>query len=305
MRVRHVLASTGLAAVLVGCGSNAGASPSGSVLVIGSGSLAGVVPVVANNTMTVCTDRLLFLLLDQQKNVPVSSPSTAVKVAVAPASGGTTPAPESATFVWGIPNQRGYYFAPVSFPKGGDYHATFTITPSGTAPTTATVDLSVGDAAITAAVGSKAPSVKTPTLSDVGGDIKQVSTDTSPDPRFYQQSEDAALAAHRPFALLLATPAFCTSGLCGPTLDRVKAMVDAYPTVTFINVEPYKMQFTDGRLQPVLDANGGLQANAVSDAFGITAEPWLFTVDRNGVIRGSLEAVMSDEELKTALDAIR
>ena len=304
MRARHLLALSALAVGLVACSSNAGASPAGSVLVIGSGSAPAIVPVVANNTMTVGTDRLLFLLVDQQ-NTPVSSPTTAVTVAVGPAAGGAAGAAETATFVWGIPNQRGYYFAPVSFPSGGNYRATFTITPAGASPTAESVDLQVGDKAITAAVGSNAPSVKTPTLADVGGDIRKVSTDPSPDPRFYQASEDQVLAAHKPFALLLATPAFCTSGLCGPTLDRVKAMVSAYPTVTFINVEPYKMQFTSTGLQPVLDPNGGLQSNAVSDAFGITAEPWLFTVDRTGVIRGSLEAVMSDQELKTALDAIK
>ena len=38
-------------------------------------------------------------------------------------------------------------------------------------------------------------------------------------PVFYQVSVHDALAAHKPFVLVFATPAFCTSRVCGPTLD--------------------------------------------------------------------------------------
>src|SRR5690242_21582291 len=46
----------------------------------------------------------------------------------------------------------------------------------------------------------------------------------------------------------------CSSDLCGPTLDRIDAVAKDSPKgVTFINVEPYQLQYTEGRLQPVLD----------------------------------------------------
>ena len=44
-----------------------------------------------------------------------------------------------------------------------------------------------------------------PTAADVGGDLSKISTDTTPDPAFYQTSVADALAAHKPFVLIFAT----------------------------------------------------------------------------------------------------
>src|SRR6478752_6920915 len=110
------------------------------------------------------------------------------------------------------------------------------------------------------AVGQKAPASKTPTVADVGGDVSKISTDPTPDPAFYQTSVADALAAHKPFMLVFATPKFCQTKTCGPTLDKVKAVAAKHPDVTFINVEPYLLEDVDGQLQPKLDAKGNLQA---------------------------------------------
>jgi hypothetical protein len=101
-------------------------------------------------------------------------------------------------------------------------------------------------------------------LADVGGDASQISTDTHPDPAFYQTSVDQAIAKHEPFVVIFATPKFCTSAQCGPTLDSIKPYVAKYPTVTFINVEPYKLKLVDGALQADTDATGALQATSVT-----------------------------------------
>ena len=74
-----------------------------------------------------------------------------------------------------------------------------------------------------------APASKTPTLADVGGDVTKISTDTKPDPAFYETSVADALAAHKPFVLVFATPKFCKSAQCGPTLDKLKPVAAANP----------------------------------------------------------------------------
>ena len=99
----------------------------------------------------------------------------------------------------------------------------------------------------TVRVGQPAPASKTPTAADVGGDLTKISTDTTPDPAFYQTSVADALAAHKPFMLVFATPKFCTSQQCGPTLDQFKPIAAAHPEVTFINVEPYQLQIVGRR----------------------------------------------------------
>src|SRR5204863_8230135 len=114
-------------------------------------------------------------------------------------------------------------------------------------------------------IGQPAPSVKTPTAAEAGGNLKKISTDPKPDPHFYEISEDAALASHKPFVLVFATPAFCQSATCGPALDHVKSLFPSYPNVTFIHVEPYEMTFEDGRLQPT---NGQLTSNRSTTSWG-------------------------------------
>ena len=101
-----------------------------------------------------------------------------------------------------------------------------------------------------------------------------------------------------------ATPAFCQSAQCGPTLDRVKAVAaDAPDNVRFINVEPYQLTFTEGRLQPNLDAkNNQLQPVESVNTWGILTEPWVFTVDGTGVVRGSFEGVLGEDELKASIN---
>jgi len=154
-------------------------------------------------------------------------------------------------------------------------------------------------------VGDQAPASVTPTAADVGGDLRKLSSDPAPEPYFYELSVDQALAQGRPFALIFATPAFCTSAQCGPTLDVVKGVAGDEPGFTFINVEPYKLTYADGSLQPELDANGQLEpVQSVLD-YRLLSEPWIFVVDRNGVVSASFEAIISPAELTAAIDAVK
>ena len=98
---------------------------------------------------------------------------------------------------------------------------------------------------------------------------------------------------------MFATPAFCQSAQCGPTLDRIKQAAAAAPDdIEFINVEPYQMEFTEGRLQPILDANGQLQPVPAVEQWQILSEPWVFAVDGEGIVRGSYEGIVTDSELR-------
>ena len=145
---------------------------------------------------------------------------------------------------------------------------------------------SVSDTPTSIAVGQKAPASNTPTAADVGGDLAKLSTDKTPDPAFYQTSVADALAAHKPFILIFATPKFCTSAQCGPTLDRFKPVAAANPDVTFINVEPYKLQFKDGRCNRSSTRATACIATDISNEWGLRSEPWIFAVDRNGIVPG-------------------
>jgi hypothetical protein len=163
------------------------------------------------------------------------------------------------------------------------------------------MQIEVVDSTPTVQVGDPAPASDTPTLTDVDGDLARISTDEEPVPAFYETSVAEALGAHDPFVLAFATPKFCTSAQCGPTLDAIKPIAEAHPDVTFINVEPYVLEFTDGQLQPVLDDAGQLQAAPTTNEWGLLSEPWIFVVDNDGIVRGSFEGVVGEAELERTL----
>jgi hypothetical protein len=264
-----------------------------------------VIPVIVSSQQVVGTNRFVFSFLDASGNTPVASPDRPASVAfIAPGSNQPGPATPAA-FVWAIEGSRGDYVATVDFPAAGDWKAVFITQAPGGPQEAIGVEFQVQETGVTLGIGDRAPSVATPTAASVGGDLKRLSTDQNPDPRFYRQSIADALAAHEPFVLVFATPAFCASAQCGPTLDRVKAVASSVAdSVTFINVEPYQLTFTEGRLQPVRDAQGQLQPVDAVNQFKLLSEPWIFTIDRDGVIRGSFEGVVGTDELKAAIARI-
>ena len=99
-------------------------------------------------------------------------------------------------------------------------------------------------------------------------------------------------------------PRVRTSAVCGPTLDKVKPFVDEFPDLTFINVEPYELEWDGSQLQPVL-TDGQLTPVPAVDEWGLLTEPWIFVVDAGGAIRGSFEGAVGDSELRAALEAVR
>jgi len=322
-----------IAAVVAGCGpelgSSAGPRSAGPTTVVGSGTgacttapavgddLGGwlpssqpldLVPFIINGPgQLVCgQNRILFTIIDGA-GTPVGSPDRKASISFFDvARDASTPiATADGVFIWAIKDARGIYVANASFPEAGTYGAEISTSIAGGPATNLRVAFQVQPDTAVIGVGDKAPASKTPTLADAGGDVSHISTDTKPDPAFYQTSVDQALAKHEPFALIFATPKFCTSAQCGPTLDSIKPYVAKYPTVTFINVEPYKLKLVDGALQADLDAKGQLQATSVTDDWHLLSEPVVYVVNRDGVVTAEFDLIFSDAELTSALDAVK
>jgi hypothetical protein len=252
--------------------------------------------------------RLMFSFLDAQ-NVPVGDPDRTVEVALFDL--GANPATPStlakATFIWAVEPTVGAYVVDVDFPTAGTWGAEFRTSAPSAATEAIRAIFDVQPVSTVVAVGDPAPSVHTPTLADVGGDVTKISTDDKPVDAFYETSEADALAAKKPFVLVFATPKFCKSAQCGPTLDRVKPIAAAHPDVTFINVEPYELKIVDGQLQPVLtkDDPPDLTPTAATNAWRLLAEPWVFVVNRKGIVTASFLLIFSDEELEAAVAAVQ
>ncbi len=272
------------------------------------GAAPQVVPlIIASAGQLVCGDnRVLFTLLDAEGR-PIGAPDRSATVAIY--NLGRDPETPIATvdgeFAWAIEDERGIYILNTTFPEAGRYGAEFTSAAGGGPQEVVRLTFDVQPSSAVVKVGDRAPASKTPTLDDVGGDVAHISTDATPNPAFYEISVDEALAAKDPFVLIFATPKFCASLQCGPTLDRIKPYAARYPGVTFINVEPYKLKLVDGALQPDTDANGQLQIAPVTEEWHLFNEPSVYVVDREGIVRGAFELIFSDAELTAALDAVQ
>ena len=114
-----------------------------------------------------------------------------------------------------------------------------------------------------------------------------------------------AVTSGRPSVILFATPMFCQTAACGPTLDVVKGIAADYKDrITFVHVEPYALRLTDAGIQPDLDADGHLQPVPATVEWGLPTEPYLFVVDEDGTVAAMFEGVMGTDELRAAFEEV-
>ena len=270
----------------------------------GQVTTSGIIPVLASSEKLVGRTRLLFALVDDQ-NRPIADASLGVEIAFYDLCSDPATATQTVTpaFEWGIVGSRAFYVATPELSRPGPWGAAVTVRDPATGTTTgAKLQFSVSAGGSGPRVGDPAPSVRTRTLADAGGDVRQVSSDPNPNPAFYETSLDAALAAKEPFVLAFITPAFCRSAQCGPTMEVVKAAVKEAP-IRVVAVEPYELVYQDGRLQPVLK-DGSFVPVEAANVYGIPTEPWLFVVGADGTIASSFEAVVGEQELASAIRAV-
>ena len=277
-----------------GAPSNA---PSGSTVA------APFVPIMVTSFARVGDNRIVFGLLDPSGQKEVSGPDRTVSIAYHGPSGQSIAAAKQ-TFIWAIEGVRGVYVGRATFPAAGNWTADLRSEAPGAPSATVPYSFNVLDRSPVVSPGDPAPSVDTPTLADVGGDLTKISTDAKPEKRFYETSEADALAAHKPFVLIFATPKFCQTATCGPTLDKLKPVAAAHPEMTFINVEPYELTYENGALQAKLDASNQLIPVAATNAFKLTSEPYVFVIGADGIVSATFELVFAPDEIEAAIKAV-
>lgn len=263
----------------------------------GNGSAIGsadIVPILVSSDIAVGRNRFLVSLADAQNNL-LAAPDLAVHLRFFDlAKDPARPAFEAdAPFIWAIPGQRGLYDAPVTFPSAGDWGVEVAASRAGEAPKTVRVTFQVRQTSATPAIGAPAPPSDNATLGP-GIDIATISTDPQPDPDFYQMTVRQAIAAGKPFVVVFATPKFCTSQMCGPTLNNVKAVSAGFKgRVNFIHIEVYTNLSDPAHLQLV----------PAVQQWGLPSEPWVFVVDAHGRVADKFEGICPPDELRASLQA--
>lgn len=253
---------------------------------------ADAYPVLVSSEIVVGENRFLVGVLNGE-DAPIGSPEIQVAADFFLLEESSTEPVTSADFefIETVPGERGLYVSYVTFDEPGKWGAEVAITVNDI-DERLKVAFDVLESGTTPEIGARAPSLDTPTADDVKK-LSEITTDAHPDPDFYELSIADALEAGRPFVVVFATPKFCTSAVCGPTLDIVKGVSSAFPKVNFLHVEVYSN----------LDDPSDLKVVPAVNKWGLPTEPWVFVVDGRGRVvakyEGTVAAAELEEELQT------
>ena len=248
-------------------------------------------PAIVSSELVVGENRVLIGMFDDN-DAPVGGPDVKMHVEFYDRSESETKPVSSAdgTWLWAIPGERGLWEVPgVRFDSPGKWGASVSVHGGGLDEDDLGVGFTVRTKGTTPAIGAPAPASQTPTADEVGK-LSEITSDPHPDPRFYETSIADAIAHHDPFVVVFATPKFCTSQVCGPTLDVVKSISKHWPKVTFIHVEVYDLSDVSN-LHPV----------PATTQWGLPGEPWVFVVDARGNVAAKYEGVVSRAGLERQL----
>jgi hypothetical protein len=139
------------------------------------------------------------------------------------------------------------------------------------------------------AIGERAPASANPTTAT--RPAKRITTARPPDTSLLRYSIAESLEDGVPFVVAFATPAYCQSRTCGPTVDVLEAVRKRYESrgIRFIHVEIYDDN---------LPGNG---VNQWVRQWGLPTEPWVFVVDGKGIVRDRFEGAISVTELEKSI----
>jgi hypothetical protein len=194
-----------------------------------------------------------------------------------------TPQNSAATEIGGV------YVTQVRFPDAGDWGVRVTLRYDGH---NYLLDqgFPVRRHSLTPAVGSAAPPSHNPTIAQEPATL--LDSGRPPDD-MHRLSIAQAIAQHKPLLVLFATAAYCTSRLCGPEIETIQSLERHYiGRVNFIHIEIYK------------NANPQYGYAPAVVQWHLPSEPWVFIVDRSGIIRAKFEGPTTAQEIAPALRSV-
>ena len=181
------------------------------------------------------------------------------------------------------------YSTELDLPREGSWRIAAIVKEDGELRGTPLPGVAVGEFQRIPRPGRKAPLIHTPTAQDVGGDLSKITTRIPPDT---QNKVDYAEALGRePIVLLFATPQFCQSRVCGPVVDIAEQAKQEYgDEAAFIHMEIYNDNDPARGVRPQVRA------------FHLPSEPYLFAIDRKGVVRDAIEGGFGLKLMRQAVE---
>jgi hypothetical protein len=276
------------AVILTACGAPTGA---GSPVSGAPQKASGLQAVLVSSQVLVGRQRLALGVLD--RNTPIND--ARVHIRVYRGSPADPLADEGdAPFKGDGLQGRGVYVAYVNFGAPGAWVVDVAVRTNDRVATTSRLPVTVETTGSVPSPGRAAPRSRNPTQQDVA-DVADIDSGLPPDD-MHELSIAQAIDQHRPALIVFATPAFCTSAMCGPEVHAVQQLEPAYrDRVGFIHVEIYQ----DFKPDP-----SKMTLTTTVREWHLQTEPWVFLVDASGTIRYAFEGPTATDELRAALDAM-
>jgi hypothetical protein len=184
---------------------------------------------------------------------------------------------------------RVVYSTELNLPKEGEWRFAAILKEDGELKGTPLPSATVGEFHRIPRPGDRAPLIHTPTAQDAGGDLSKVTTRIPPDSQ--NKVDYAEALGKEPIVLLFATPQFCQSRVCGPVVDVAEQAKHEYgDKAAFIHMEIYN------------DNDPGQGVRPQVRTFHLPSEPYLFTIDRHGVVRDAIEGAFGLQLMHQAVD---
>ena len=182
-----------------------------------------------------------------------------------------------------------YYPIRFTAPQPGEYVATLVDHPGVTPIPFVVMDPADGTIP---QVGDTLPVVDTPTIDDARG-VTPICTRAIQCP-FHEHNLTDMIGNGRPTVLIISTPGFCQTDICGPVVDLLIDGAEGHDDIDFIHAEVYgdPSEFDTGAFP---------DTTAAVKAMGLPYEPALFVTDANGILAARLDTMWDRSELADAL----
>lgn len=291
---RLALASAALL-LLTACGSSPTPTPVPSPAA--TSIVLNLRAVLAASDIAVGRNRLLFALLNPA-SAPIQASAVNMTLSYVQNNAAVPQGTLQAQYRPWPGGQGGVFAAQIDFPQAGTWLAELTPVDGQYAGELARMVIKVADTSVTPAINSPAPSTVNRTAKDVAS-LDELTSDKKPDPDLYTMTIANAEKSGKPTVIVFATPAFCQSATCGPQVDELKLVKNAYKgKANFIHIEIYA-----NPKEMLGDPSKGVVADAVNQ-WNLPSEPWTFILDAQGKVSAKFEGFTGHDEIEAALKPV-
>jgi hypothetical protein len=190
---------------------------------------------------------------------------------------------------------RGVYTADYNFDRAGEWGVEVSLPTSDGSFLTTEHRFEVNAVTTAPSVGQRPPNATNRTLSDVES-IKELTTGSLRDPELYDLSIPDALESGRPFAVVFASPAFCTTAVCGPQVEVLSELNETYgDRMDFIHVDLF---INPHEIQGDLDL--AVHTPLLME-WGLFTDEWTFVMDLTGAVAGRFEGFSPYSEIEETI----